>query len=244
MKKTYMKFIPVFLMIAIMMFSCRQDIPSTPEVPDTPMSGERVFLSTDFSSSDIFLQYYVINDGNRDKYVISDGILTVLGSCASRDWTNAQEEKFLAAARENGFAMEFDLKLVENPGKYGLAILFGMQSVQPVMNDYIGFIPDYHGKSKINLSYDRNNKGTLADYNHLGTWSRIKLSYIPHPEEGRYEIVLFVGGEEVSRLGKDKFDENQVPEFRITATDRYGRINDRYSSVDPIAYIDNLKITY
>lgn len=244
MKKTHIKFIPVFLMIAIMMFSCRQNIPSVPETPDTPASGERVFFETDFSSPDVFSRYYVINDGNRDKYVISDGILTVLGSCANRDWTNAQEEKFLTAARENGFAMEFDLKMVENPGKYGLAILFGMQSVQPVMNDYIGFLPDHYGKSEINLSSDRNNQGTLVDYDHLGNWAKIKLSYIPHPKEGRYEIVLFVDGVEASRMNKNKFDENQVPEFRITATDKYCRINDFYSSSDPIAYIDNLKITY
>jgi hypothetical protein len=203
-----------------------------------------VFFETDFSSPDVFSRYYMINDVNRAKYVISDDILTVFGSSAIRDWTNVQEEKFLVAVRENGFGMEFDLKLVDNTGKHGFAILFGMQSVQPVMNDYIGFSPDYHGKSKIDISSDRYNLGTLVDYDHLGNWVRIKLSYIPYPEEGRYEIAVSVDGEEVLRMKKDRFDENQVPEFRLTAIDRYGKINDFYSSVEPIAYIDNLKIAY
>lgn len=140
--------------------------------------------------------------------------------------------------------MEFDSKLVDNTGKHGLAILFGMQSFLPVMNDYIGFIPDYHGKSKIDISSDRYNLGTHVDYDHLGNWERIKLSYIPNPEDGRYEITVSVDGEEVSRLKKDRFDENQVPEFRLIAIDRYGTINDFYLSVAPIAYIDNLKIAY
>lgn len=62
--------------------------------------------------------------------------------------------------------MEFDLKLVDS--QHGLVILFGMQFVQLVMNDYIGFIPDYHVKSTIDISSDRYNLETLVDYDHIG----------------------------------------------------------------------------